>query len=57
MEQNNLLDKDLMPFIGGSGRVSEVLGAHRPLTIGMIRKLKSGLGIPAELLIQEYEVA
>jgi len=57
MEQNNMLDKDLMPFIGGSGRVSEVLGAHRPLTIGMIRKLKNGLGIPAELLIQEYKVA
>ena len=39
MEQNNMLAKDLMPYLGGSGRVSEILGAHRPLTINMIRKL------------------
>lgn len=57
MEQNNMLDKDLMPFLGGSGRVSEVLSAHRPLTIGMIRKLNKGLGIPVEVLIKEYKVA
>ena len=57
MEQNNMLDKDLIPFLGRSGRVSEVLNARRPLTIGMIRKLNSGLGIPAEALIKEYEVA
>lgn len=57
MEQNNMLDKDLMPFLGGSGRISEVLGAHRPLTIGMIRKLNTGLGIPAEVLIKEYKVS
>ena len=46
-----------MSFLGGSGRVSEVPGAHPPLTIGMIRKLNRGLGIPAEVLIEEYKVA
>lgn len=35
----------------------EVLSAHRPLTIGMIRKLNKGLGIPVEVLIKEYKVA
>ena len=57
MEQNGLKDKDLIPYIGHSGRVSEVLSGKRKLTIEMIRKLTVGLPIPAENLIQEYDVA
>ena len=57
MEQNGLRDKDLVPYIGHSGRVSEVLSGKRKLTIEMIRKIHVGLSIPAENLIQEYEVA
>ena len=57
MEQNDMRDKDLMPFIGSSGRVSEVMSGRRPLTINMIRKLQSGLKIPADALIREYDVA
>ena len=57
MEQNGLIDKDLMPYIGSSGRVSEVMSAHRPLTITMIRNLHQALKIPADALIKEYEVA
>ncbi len=57
LEQNGMIDKALMPFIGTSGRVSEVMSGRRPLTIGMIRKLHDGLGIPADALIAEYEVA
>ena len=57
MEQNGLKDKDLIPYIGHSGRVSEVLSGKRKLTIEMIRKLTVGLSIPAENLIQEYDVA
>jgi HTH-type transcriptional regulator/antitoxin HigA len=41
----------LEPFIGTSGRVSEILNHKRPLTLNMIRKLNRGLGIPAEALI------
>ena len=54
MEQQNLSRKDLEPFIGRRGRVAEILNRVRPLTIAMIRKLHKGLGIPADILIQEY---
>ena len=53
MEQQGLKPKDLEPMIGKSNRVYEVLARKRSLTIGMIRKLHSGLGIPAHSLIQE----
>ena len=53
MEQQGLKPKDLEPMIGKSNRVYEVLTRKRSLTIGMIRKLHSGLGIPAQSLIQE----
>lgn len=53
MEQNGMIDKDLIPFIGSSGRVSEIMSGRRSLTINMIRKLHKGLNIPAEALINE----
>ena len=53
MEQQGLKPKDLEPMFGKSNRVYEVLNRKRSLTIGMIRKLHSGLGIPAQSLIQE----
>ncbi len=52
MEQAGLERKDLEPYIGHSGRVSEVLNHKRPLTLKMIRKLWKGLHIPLESLIQ-----
>lgn len=51
MEQNGLQPRDLIPFIGNRNRVHEVLNRKRELTLGMIRKLHEGLGIPAESLI------
>jgi HTH-type transcriptional regulator/antitoxin HigA len=51
MEQNNLSRKDLEPYIGTSGRVSEVLNKKRTLTLAMIKKLHEGLKIPYECLI------
>ncbi len=51
MEQNSLSRKDLEPYIGTSGRVSEVLGIKRNLTLAMIRRLHEGLKIPYECLI------
>ena len=53
MEQYGLGRKDLEPYIGGRGRVSEVLSGRRRLSLAMIRKLHKGLGIPAEVLIRE----
>lgn len=55
MEQQGLTVKDLEPYIGQSNRVYEVLNHKRPLTLRMIRKIHSGLGIPAEVLIHASE--
>ena len=53
MEQAELREEDLIPFIGSASEVSEILSGKRPLSIAMIRRLVSGLGIPAEVLLQE----
>jgi HTH-type transcriptional regulator / antitoxin HigA len=53
MEQANLKPKDLKPMIGELNRVYEVLARKRGLTLPMIRRLHTGLGIPAESLIAE----
>ncbi|MDA3835640.1 MAG: DNA-binding protein, partial [Spirochaetales bacterium] len=47
MEQQDLKQKDIVPYIGSKSRVSEVLSGKRPLSLGMIRNLHAGLGIPA----------
>ena len=51
MEQQDLKPKDLEPMIGRSNRVYEILNRKRPLTMNMVRKLHTGLGISAECLI------
>lgn len=53
MGQAGLTVKDLVPMIGQTNRVYEVLAHTRPLTLAMIRKLHSHLNIPAESLIRE----
>jgi HTH-type transcriptional regulator/antitoxin HigA len=53
MEQEGLTNKDLVPYIGSSAKVSEVLSGKRDLTLSMIRALHKHLSIPAEVLIQE----
>lgn len=53
MEQAGLKRKDLVPFIGSESKVSEVLAGKRSLSLTMIRNLVNGLGIPAEVLLQE----
>jgi HTH-type transcriptional regulator/antitoxin HigA len=53
MEQEGLRQKDLEKFFPGKSRVSEILNHKRALSIGMIRALHRGLGIPAEVLIRE----
>ena len=56
MESRGLTRADLEPYIGSRARVSEILNRKRPLTLAMIQRLNR-LGIPAETLIQPYEVA
>ena len=48
-----LTRRDLESYIGSRARVAEVLNHKRSLTLPMIRKLHSGLGIPAEVLIRD----
>ena len=55
MEQQGLAPKDLVPYIGSRNRVYEVLNRKRPLTLKMVWRLHSGLGIPAESLIKVSE--
>ena len=55
MEQKGLEPRDLVPFIGSRSRVYEVLARKRPLTLKMVWRLHSGLGIPAESLIKMRE--
>ena len=56
MESRGLTRRDLEPYLGGHMRVAEILGRRRPLSIGMIRRLHAGLGIPADVLIRPYPI-
>jgi len=56
MEWRGLSRKDLEPYIGSRARVAEVLNRVRPLTLEMIRRLASGLKLPADVLIRGYEL-
>lgn len=56
MEQQGLEDKDLVPFLGQRSRVTEVLSRQRGLSLAMIRKLNTGLNIPLDCLVKEYEL-
>ena len=51
MEQQGLSQKDLIPYIGTSGRVSEVLSRKRSLSLRMMKRLHDGLNIPYESLM------
>jgi len=55
MEQEGLTARDLEPFIGPSGRVSEVLNGKRPLSLRMVKRLHDGLKIPYESLLAGVE--
>ncbi|MFZ4287523.1 helix-turn-helix domain-containing protein [Variovorax sp. HJSM1_2] len=50
MEQGGMTVADMRPYIGPPNRVYEVLNGTRPLSLAMIRRLRT-LGISAEVLI------
>lgn len=56
MEARGLTRRDLESYLGSRARVSEILNRRRPLSLEMIRKLQTGLGLPAEVLVQPYEL-
>lgn len=55
MDQMQLTRKDLIPYIGSISKVSEILSRKRPLSLPMIRRLHQGMGIPADVLIEDVE--
>jgi len=56
MDQMDLKQKDMVPYLGSLSKVSEVLSGKRPLTMKMARALHQGLGIPADILLQDMTV-
>ena len=52
MEEMNLKQKDLIPFIGNKSKVSEVLNRKVGLSLAMIYNLAKELHLPLELLVQ-----
>lgn len=54
MDVRGLTRKDLEPYIGPRGRVADIMNRTRPMSVAMIRRLCSGLGLPADVLIQPY---
>jgi len=51
--RSRLTRRDLLRYIPSKSKVSEVLGRRRPRSLPMIRALRSGLKIPADILAQE----
>lgn len=51
MQQMNLKQKDLVPYIGNRSKVSELLNRKISLSLSMITKLAGGLHLPLETLI------
>jgi HTH-type transcriptional regulator/antitoxin HigA len=52
MEQQGLSRRDLEGIIGTRTRIAEVLNRKRGLSIAMIRRLNTRLGISADILIK-----
>ena len=53
MDKRALTVKDLEPMIGRPNRVYEIINRKRPLTLKMIWKLHTELGIPADSRIKQ----
>ncbi len=51
MERENLLQQDLIPYIGDKTKVSKILNRKQELTVAMIQRLSKGLNIPVSFLI------
>ncbi len=52
MEEMNLKQKDLVPYIGSKSKVSELLNRKITLSLNMIQNLSSALHIPTDVLLK-----
>jgi len=50
-DERDVLVTLIEPYIGQSGRVSEVLNRKRSLSLRMVKRLHEGLQIPYEILL------
>lgn len=51
MEEKGLKAKDLAPWIGSKGYVSQILNRKKPLTAEVMKALHKHLGIPGDILL------
>ncbi len=56
LDQLNMKKSELSKILGTRSRTSEILSGKRKLSLSMIRKLNTELNIPAEVLIQDYQM-
>jgi HTH-type transcriptional regulator/antitoxin HigA len=56
LERQNLEPVALVPYIGSEEKVMAILERREPLTLEMIRGLRQGLNISADVLIQPYDL-
>ena len=52
MEEMNLKQKDLIPYVGNKSKVSELLNRKISLSLTMVRNLSKALHIPVETLVK-----
>ncbi len=52
MEEMNLKQKDLIPYIGNKSKVSELLNRKISLSLTMVKNLSQALHIPVETLVK-----
>lgn len=57
LQMNGLAQADLAKLLGSEPRASEILNRRRRLTVDMIAKLTSARGLPADWLVQPYDLA
>lgn len=56
MEQTGMTVSELGEVLGYRSRASEILSRRRRLTLPMIRKIRNKLHIPADVLLQDYQL-
>ena len=54
MEQMNLKQKDLVPYIGSKSKVSELLNKKISLSLNMVVNLAQALHLPFEVLLTNH---
>jgi HTH-type transcriptional regulator/antitoxin HigA len=57
MDQHGLKRQDLVPLLGTSGRVGEVLRGRKELSLAMVQRLRARFQVPADLLLPPVKPA